>query len=240
MIVCVCVCVCVHFRYSICIAVGFEITDSWHTHTHTHARAHTHAHAHTYTRQYVNMNMWQYYDIMGYTHTGKLRKIDQIKLLKPKKRKHAYRWMWQFLRTEMYVKGSRKDNKINMYTYTECICLFYFLCAIYSQSMHGINNKTCKIREFMYRHTTNVEHEMCDYTGNNWCQRNSNKSFKEKFGRHTRKQSIDTLQKYILGTSLIIRTVLQSGTWSLGGRNHRWFKKSSLTGRKGIWQETTT
>jgi hypothetical protein len=77
--------------------------------------------------------------------------------------------------------------------------------------MHGINNKTCKMLEFMYRHTTNVEHEMYYYTGDNWCQRNSNKSFKEKFGSRTRKQSIDSLQK-TLGTSLIVRTVLQSET----------------------------
>ena len=28
--------------------------------------------------------------------------------------------------------------------------------------------------------TTNVEHEMCDYTGNNWSHRNGNKRFKEK------------------------------------------------------------
>ena len=48
------------------------------------------------------------------------------------------------------------------------------------------------------------------YTGDNWCQRKSNKSFKEKFGSCTRKQSIDSLQKTdILGTSLIIRTGLQ-------------------------------
>jgi hypothetical protein len=30
----------------------------------------------------------------------------------------------------------------------------------------------------------NVEQEMYDYTGNNWSHRNSNKSFKEKLGRH--------------------------------------------------------
>jgi hypothetical protein len=40
--------------------------------------------------------------------------------------------------------------------------------------------KKAKIREFMYTDTTNVEHEMCGYTANNWGQRNSNKRFKEK------------------------------------------------------------
>ena len=39
----------------------------------------------------------------------------------------------------------------------------------------------------MYRDTTNVDPEMCDYTGNNWSLRSSNKSFKETFGSHTRK-----------------------------------------------------
>jgi hypothetical protein len=41
----------------------------------------------------------------------------------------------------------------------------------------------------------------------------SNKMFKEKFGSHTRKHSIDSLQKTaVLETSNIIRTVLQSET----------------------------
>jgi hypothetical protein len=39
----------------------------------------------------------------------------------------------------------------------------------------------------MYKDTTNVEHEMYDYTGNDWSHRNSNKRFKEKFVSHTRK-----------------------------------------------------
>ena len=39
----------------------------------------------------------------------------------------------------------------------------------------------------MNRYTTNVEHEMCDFTRNNWNHRSSNRSFKEKFESHTRK-----------------------------------------------------
>ena len=31
--------------------------------------------------------------------------------------------------------------------------------------------KEAEIQELMYRDTTNVEHEMCDYTGNNWSHR---------------------------------------------------------------------
>jgi hypothetical protein len=43
--------------------------------------------------------------------------------------------------------------------------------------------------------TTNVENKMYYYTGNNWSQRKCNRRFKEKFGSHTRKNSIDSLQK---------------------------------------------
>jgi hypothetical protein len=32
--------------------------------------------------------------------------------------------------------------------------------------------------------TSNMAYEMYGYTGNNWNHRNSNKSFKEKFGSH--------------------------------------------------------
>ena len=45
--------------------------------------------------------------------------------------------------------------------------------------------KAAKIQEFMYRDATNVEHEMYDYTGNNWSHWNNNKRFKKKFGSYT-------------------------------------------------------
>ena len=49
--------------------------------------------------------------------------------------------------------------------------------------------------------------------------------------------SIDLLQKTaILGTSHIIRKVLQCEAWSLSGGDHRWFKRS--TRKKCLWQET--
>ena len=51
------------------------------------------------------------------------------------------------------------------------------------------------------------------------------------------KYSVDSLQKTaILGTSHIIRKVLQCETWSLSGGDHRWFKRS--TRKKCLWQET--
>jgi len=57
------------------------------------------------------------------------------------------------------------------------------------------------INEFMYRDTTNVEPEMCDYINKNWNHWNSNEKLKEKFGSLPGKHSIDSLQKtVILGT----------------------------------------
>jgi len=49
------------------------------------------------------------------------------------------------------------------------------------------SGKEVKIKEFMYRATTNVEPEMYDYISNNWSHWNSNEKLKEKFGRYTRK-----------------------------------------------------
>ena len=49
------------------------------------------------------------------------------------------------------------------------------------------SRKETTIQEFMYRVTTNVEHEMHDYTVNNWSHQNSNKRIKEKSGSHTEK-----------------------------------------------------
>jgi hypothetical protein len=65
----------------------------------------------------------------------------------------------------------------------------------------------------MYRDTTNVEREMYDYTGNNWSHRNSKKRFKKNSEAIPGEHSTDSLQKTtVLGTSHIIRTVLQSET----------------------------
>ena len=46
---------------------------------------------------------------------------------------------------------------------------------------------------FMYKDITNVQHEVYDYTGNNWSHRKSNKRYLEKYGSHIRKNSVDTL-----------------------------------------------
>ena len=60
---------------------------------------------------------------------------------------------------------------------------------------------------------------------------NSNKSLKRNLEAIRGNHSIDSLQKAaVLGTSHIIREVLQCEAWSLSGGDHRWFKTS--TGKK--------
>ena len=49
------------------------------------------------------------------------------------------------------------------------------------------SGKEVKIREFMYRDTTNVEPEIYVYTSNSWSHWNSNEKLKVKFGSCTRK-----------------------------------------------------
>ena len=63
------------------------------------------------------------------------------------------------------------------------------------------------------------------------------RSIKKNLEIIPRKHSIDSLQKTaILGTSHIIRKVLQCEDWSLSVGDHRWFKRS--TRKKCLWQET--
>ena len=73
------------------------------------------------------------------------------------------------------------------------------------------SGKEVEIQEFMYRDTTNVEPEMCDYTSNIWSHWNNNEKLKEKFGSCTRKTFDRFATKAaVLGTSHIIQKVLQS------------------------------
>jgi hypothetical protein len=54
----------------------------------------------------------------------------------------------------------------------------------------------------MYRNTTNVEHEICNYTGNNWSNRNVKRRLKKSFEAMPEKHSTDSLPKTaVLGTS---------------------------------------
>ena len=94
---------------------------------------------------------------------------------------------------------------------------------------------------YMYRDTTNVEHDMHNYTSNNWSHQSSNKRFKEKFRSHIKKTfNRFTIKTAILGTSHIIQIVLQSETWSLSGGGHYWFKRSTRENRPLTWENTTT
>ena len=49
------------------------------------------------------------------------------------------------------------------------------------------SGREVKIQEFMYRDTTNVEHDVCDYTGNNWRDSSSNSWFEGRFVSRTGK-----------------------------------------------------
>ena len=65
-------------------------------------------------------------------------------------------------------------------------------------------------------------------TSNNWNHWNSNEKLKEKFGICTSKTlNRFTTKTAILGTSHIIRKVLQCEDWILSGGDHRWFKRST-------------
>jgi hypothetical protein len=100
--------------------------------------------------------------------------------------------------------------------------------------------KEVKIQEFRYRDTTNVGPEIYDYTSNNWSPgivtRSLRKNLKDMSGKH----SIDSLQRTaILGTSLIIRKVLQCETGRLSGGDHRWFKRSTRKKRPVTREDNT-
>jgi type VI protein secretion system component VasK len=80
----------------------------------------------------------------------------------------------------------------------------------------------------MYRDTTNVEHEVYDYTGNKRSHRNSNKSLKKNLEAVPGGYSVRSLQKTaILEITHTIQKVLQSETWSLSGGDRRCFKSST-------------
>jgi hypothetical protein len=52
--------------------------------------------------------------------------------------------------------------------------------------MQKVAEKKTTIQVFIYRDKTNVLHEMYDFIGHNFSQRNGKKSFVERFGSHTR------------------------------------------------------
>jgi hypothetical protein len=73
-----------------------------------------------------------------------------------------------------------------------------------------------------------VEHEMLCHTSNHWGHRNCKQKFTKNLETIPGQHSIDSLQKTaILGTSHIIRKVLQAESCSLSGGVHHWLKRRS-------------
>jgi hypothetical protein len=94
--------------------------------------------------------------------------------------------LWnQAVHTDTEVTENRPDIKIKHKKGKTCVLIEVAIPAD-RNVMQKEAEKKLNV-ELMYRDTTNVEHEMYDYTGNNWNHRNSNKRLKEKFGNHNRK-----------------------------------------------------
>ena len=111
-----------------------------------------------------------------------------------------------------------------------CILINVAVAADRNVTQKVMENKW--IKEFMYRDTTNVEHEIYGYTGYNRSHRNitegSRKNLESILGKH----SAESLQQTaILGTSHITWKVLQYEVWSLNGGDQRWFKRSTTDKR---------
>jgi hypothetical protein len=94
--------------------------------------------------------------------------------------------LWnQGVHTDREVMANRPDTTIKNKNEKTCILIDVAISAARNVTQKEAEKK--QIQEFMYRDITNVEHEMHDYSGNNWSHRNSNKRFKEKSGSHTSK-----------------------------------------------------
>jgi hypothetical protein len=106
---------------------------------------------------------------------------------------------------ERQVRANRPDIIIKYKKEKTCIVV---VVAIFSD-----RNVVQKGAEKNLNTRGYVGGEMNDYTCNNWSHWNSNSSFKEKFGSHTRETSNRfTTKTTIIGTSHIIRKVLQCET----------------------------
>ena len=107
-----------------------------------------------------------------------------------------------------------------------------FLCSLTSVLCKYFRNTELKNArwntEIQYKSLCTEIQQMYDQTGNDWSHRNSNKMYTETFGSRTGKHSTDSAQKTaVLGTSHIIRKVLQPETWRLNGGDRRWCKRSA-------------
>jgi len=95
--------------------------------------------------------------------------------------------LWnQAAHTDTEVTANRPDIIIKNKNKKTCTLMDVAIPADRNVVQKEAENKL-KIKEFVYRDTTNVEPEMYNYTSNNWSHWNSNEKRKEKFGSCTRK-----------------------------------------------------
>jgi hypothetical protein len=85
------------------------------------------------------------------------------------------------------------------------------------------SRRETKIQQFVYRDTANVEHEMCDCTGNNWSHRSGNKRFKEMFVSHS-SITVNRCTTTDSCTWNVARNTESTAVWNL--KSERW--ESSL------------
>jgi hypothetical protein len=89
------------------------------------------------------------------------------------------------VRTDRDVTANRPDIIIKNKKDKTCILTDAAIPA--DRNVTRKKQQETKVQEFMYRDTTDVEHEIYDYTRGNWSHRNGNRRFKEKFTSRIRK-----------------------------------------------------
>ena len=92
--------------------------------------------------------------------------------------------------THREVMANRPDIIIKNIKEKTCILIDVAIPADRNVMQKETEKK--KNQDFKYRDTANVEHEMYDYSISIWSHYNR---FKDTFVSHTRKHSIDSLQK---------------------------------------------
>ena len=94
--------------------------------------------------------------------------------------------------------------------------------------------KKLKQKSFVYRDTSNVEHEIYNYANNSWSNRNIKKGLKKRFEAMPEKAfNRFTTKDSCTWNITLMRKVLQCETWSPSSVDHRWFRRRS-TGEKRL------
>ena len=99
------------------------------------------------------------------------------------------------------------------------------------------SRKEAKIQQFMCRNTANVDHAMCECTGDMWGHRNSNERFKDPFGS----QSGETYSRSSTKDSCIWNIThnsesaeLQAETGRLRLADRRWLRRGSAREKRRV------